>query len=93
VGREKAAEAAAAIGGFVLLPAFAEQDAGSDWNDLVRGQGRDAAQQQVRDAFAVAARERMALDHALGHGDKPDLSSASMSMRNRDSVQKLELER
>ena len=39
VGREKAEEAAMAIGGFALLPGFAEQDAGSDWNDLARWRG------------------------------------------------------
>ena len=93
VGRERAAEAAAAIGGFVLLPGFAEQDAGSDWNDLVLGQGRDAAYEQLRSGFAVAARERMAVNHGVSHGDEPDLSLAPASMRNRESVQKLELER
>lgn len=34
VGREKAHEAAAAVGGFVLLPQFAKGDKGTDWNDL-----------------------------------------------------------
>jgi len=93
VGREMAAKAAAAISGVVLLPDFAEQDAGSDWNDLVRGQGRDAGHEQLRNGFAVAARERMALNHAVSHGDEQDVSRAAAPMRNRDSVQKLELER
>jgi putative DNA primase/helicase len=93
VGREKATEAAAAVGGFTLLPAFAEQDAGSDWNDLARGQGRDAARQQLRNGFAVTERERMALDYAVSDDEDPVRSHASGSMSNRDSAQKLELER
>ena len=93
VGREKAAEAAAAIGGVILLPAFAEQEAGSDWNDLVRGQGRDAAYQQLRNGFAVAARELMVLNHEVILGGEPDRSRVASPVRNRDSVQKHELER
>ncbi len=93
VGREKAAEAAAGVGGFVLLPAFAEQDAGSDWNDLVRGQGRDAASRQLRNGFAVAARERMVLNVAVRHDRELDLSLASASMGNSDSMPELELDR
>jgi hypothetical protein len=75
------------------LPAFAEQDAGSDWNDLVRGEGRDAARQQLRNGFAVAERERMALNYAASHDEDLDRSHASASTGNRDSAQKLELER
>ncbi len=93
VGREKAAEAAAAIGGFTLLPAFAEQDAGSDWNDLVRGQGPDVARQQLRNGFAVAERERMALNYAVSRDEDLDRSHATGPMRDRDIAQRLELER
>jgi phage/plasmid primase-like uncharacterized protein len=93
VGREKAAEAAATIGGFVLSPVFAEQDAGSDWNDLVRGQGSDAARQQLRNGFAVAARERMTLSDAVSRDGEPDRSHSSASTRDRDSVRQLDLER
>lgn len=39
-GRETAEQSAAAIGGFTLLPTFTGQDSGSDWNDLVRSEGR-----------------------------------------------------
>jgi phage/plasmid primase-like uncharacterized protein len=58
VGGNKAEEAAAVIGGFALLPAFAEKDAGSDWNDLARGRGREVARQQLVAAIAVAEREQ-----------------------------------
>lgn len=93
VGREKAEEAAAEVGGFTLLPTFLGQDAGTDWNDVVRGQGSDAARQQLRDGFAIAARERMALTHAVSDEAAPDRSRAPTSMRDRDSVQTNELER
>lgn len=59
VGREKAEEAATAVGGFALLPAFPEQDAGSDWNDLARGQGAEMARRQFTRAVAIAEREQM----------------------------------
>ena len=70
VGREKAEEAAAAIGGFALLPAFAEQDAGSDWNDLARGQGRGAARQQLMAGIAIAEREQMVQSYAASRDEE-----------------------
>ena len=93
VGREKAVEAAAAIDGFVLLPVFAEQEAGSDWNDLVRAQGSNATRQQLRAGVAVAARERTVSNHVVTDRHAADLSHTSESTRNRDSAEKLELER
>ena len=76
VGREKAEQAAAAIGGFTLLPVFAEHDGGSDWNDLARSGGRDAARQQFMAAVSVAEREQivqgLAADRDRGHDrDQP----------------------
>jgi putative DNA primase/helicase len=59
VGREKAEAAAAAIGGVTLLPRFAAQDAGSDWNDAVRTQGREAARMQILIGLAISEREQM----------------------------------
>ena len=58
VGREKAEQAAAAVGGFALLPMFAEHDDGSDWNDLARSEGREIAHRKFMAAFAGAERER-----------------------------------
>ena len=59
VGRERAEQAVAAIGGLTLLPTVAGQDRGSDWNDLARSDGRDTARQQLMAAVAVAERERV----------------------------------
>ena len=58
VGREKAEQAAAAVGGFALLPMFAEHDDGSDWNDLARSEGREIAHRKFMAAFAGAEREQ-----------------------------------
>jgi len=93
VGREKADEAAVAIGGFVLLPAFAQQDAGSDWNDLVRGQGRDAARQQLMAGIAIAEREQVVRSHAVSRDEGPSPSHASALAHSRDRMQEVELER
>ena len=93
VGREKAEEAAAAIGGFVLLPAFAEQDAGSDWNDLAREQGKGAARQQLMAGIAIAEREQMVQSYAVSRDEERDLSHAPTPMHSRDRGQEVELER
>jgi len=93
VGRDKAEEAAAAIGGFVLLPTFAEQDAGSDWNDLARGQGRGVARQQLMAGIAIAEREQMVRSDAVSRDEAPSLSHAPAMARSRDRMQEVELER
>jgi putative DNA primase/helicase len=95
VGREKAEQAAAAIGGFALLPAFAQQDAGSDWNDLARGQGRKVAHQRLIGAIAVAERERAVQTHAGVRDPTPDrgLSHTAGQALSRDRTQDIEMER
>jgi putative DNA primase/helicase len=95
VGREKAEQAAAAINGFALLPAFAEQDAGSDWNDLARGQGREVARQQLIGAIAVAEREQAVQAYASARYLVPDrgLSRTAGLALNRDRTQEIEMER
>jgi putative DNA primase/helicase len=67
VGREKAEEAAVAAAGFALLPVFAEQDAGSDWNDLAHSAGHAVARQQILAAIAVAEREQMMQSRGPDH--------------------------
>lgn len=59
VGREKAEEAAATIGGRALIPSFAPGADGSDWNDVARIEGRDAAQLALVAAIRIAEREQM----------------------------------
>ena len=58
VGRVKAEEAAAAIGGQAVFPIFPDNTPGTDWNDLAKGQGRAQAAAQLRGAIAVADREQ-----------------------------------
>jgi putative DNA primase/helicase len=95
VGREKAEEAAAAIGGFALLPYFAERDAGSDWNDLARGQGREAMRQQLMGAIAIAEREQIARDYAESRDSERehDQSHAPIRSLGRERASEVELER
>lgn len=94
VGREKAEEAAAAIGGFALLPSFAENELGSDWNDVARNQGADAARQQLAVAMAIAAREQTVRDMATdrGRGRDQDQSAALAPALDRDQATEIELE-
>jgi putative DNA primase/helicase len=55
VGRIAAEKAAAAVGGFALLPAFASDDRGTDWNDLA-AKSAEAFIRQWRDGMAAAGR-------------------------------------
>jgi phage/plasmid primase-like uncharacterized protein len=58
VGRVKAEEAAAAIGGQAVFPDFALGDDGTDWNDLAQTRGRRFAADVLRQSIAVADREQ-----------------------------------
>ncbi|MFS2012030.1 zincin-like metallopeptidase domain-containing protein [Azospirillum sp. CT11-132] len=68
VGREKAEDAAARVGGTVLLPTFRPNDRGTDWNDLARSQGRGELVEQVSAGLARGERQRMAADLAQARG-------------------------
>jgi phage/plasmid primase-like uncharacterized protein len=94
VGREKAEHAAAAIDGFALLPNFAEDDLGSDWNDLVRSQGVDAARQQLGVAMAIAERERIVLDMSTVQNREliPGQAVAIASALDRSQTEEIDLE-
>jgi len=54
VGRIKAEEAAAAIGGKALFPVFPNGVKGTDWNDLAHAVGRDTARIGLQSAVRVA---------------------------------------
>lgn len=58
VGRVKAEEAAALIGGQAVFPDFTPSMNGTDWNDLAQMQGRPHAVDMLRHAIAVADREQ-----------------------------------
>ncbi|WP_188052143.1 toprim domain-containing protein [Azospirillum sp. Sh1] len=68
VGREKAEEEAARVGGTVLLPTFRPEDRGTDWNDLARSQGRGELVEQVSAGLARGERQRTAADLAQSRG-------------------------
>ena len=60
VGRIKAEEAAATVGGKALFPAFPDGVKGTDWNDLAKAVGRDTAQILMQAAMRVADRQLQA---------------------------------
>ena len=75
VGRIKAEEAAAAIGGRALFPLFPDGVKGTDWNDLAKAVGRETAQiwhnarcvsQTVRWKRPRAQRQRLSGRHDSG---------------------------
>lgn len=93
VGREKAEQAAAAIGGFTLLPTFAEHDGGSDWNDLARSEGGEVARRQFMAAIAVAEREQLIQRTGVQHDDGHERASAYAPEFVRSRAADLEMER
>jgi len=93
VGREKAEQAAAAAGGFTLLPVFAEHDAGSDWNDLARSEGRDTARQQLMAAVAVAEREQIVQGLAADRDRRHDRDQPRSVAFDREPTAEAEMER
>lgn len=60
VGRVKAEEAAAAIGGQAMFPSFSAEGRGTDWNDLAQAEGRAEAAGKLRVALAIADRDQAA---------------------------------
>lgn len=71
VGRDKAHEAAARVGGIALLPAFNADDPGSDWNDLAKAQGPDAARRQLHLGLARADRQHQVNAQAKARDRSP----------------------
>ncbi|MEJ2229468.1 MAG: toprim domain-containing protein, partial [Alphaproteobacteria bacterium] len=55
-GRKAAEKAAAAVGGFALLPRFEVGDKGSDWNDLAVDHGKAVFNQQWQAGMTAAER-------------------------------------
>ncbi|HEX4173592.1 MAG TPA: toprim domain-containing protein, partial [Acetobacteraceae bacterium] len=93
VGREKAEQAAALVGGFTLLPAFAEHDAGSDWNDLARSDGPETARQQLLVAVAIAEREQIVQSLAADRDREHDHVPVRAPALDRERTAEAELER
>lgn len=68
VGREKAEEAAAAIGGQAIFPVL-KGDKGTDWNNLAQSQGRERAHVQLQASFKSGERQQL----AQGFIEKPEV--------------------
>ncbi|MFP5515692.1 MAG: DUF5710 domain-containing protein [Alphaproteobacteria bacterium] len=78
VGREKAEDAAARVGGTMLLPTFRPNDRGTDWNDLARSQGRGELVEQVSAGLARGERQRMAADLAQARGTQAQVDERGL---------------
>ena len=75
-----------------LLPNFAEDDFGSDWNDLMRSQGVDAARQQLGVAMAIAERERIVRDTSTAQDRELSPSQAVVIASALDRSQTAEID-
>ena len=92
VGREKAEDAAARVGGTVLLPTFQPDDRGTDWNDLVRSQGRGALFEQVSARLARGERQRMAAELAQTRGAQAQSQRRSLHQNDSQRLSQVEQE-
>ena len=79
VGRAKAEEAAAAIGGQAVFPIFPDNTQGTDWNDLAKAQGHAQAAAQLRGAIAVADREQAVQGMSAAREDAGQEQDRSLS--------------
>lgn len=61
IGAEKAREAAAAVQGFALLPAFDDASLGTDWNDFAQEQGREATTALLKEGLGRATLQQRGL--------------------------------
>ena len=71
VGRDKAEEAAQAVGGVAVLPRFEENDKGSDWNDFAKLHGDREIAAEFRRAHALAQRKETVLEIERGERELP----------------------
>jgi putative DNA primase/helicase len=65
VGRRKSEEAAVAVGGFTLLPDFAPNDRGTDWNDYEKRQGFGATRQAITSGLRSIEAKQIAAEAAI----------------------------
>lgn len=66
-GKDKAEEAAKAVGGYAALPGFAKTSKGSDWNDYAAEKGLDAVTEALNEARLLADRRRLSDARMFGH--------------------------
>lgn len=94
VGREKAEEAATAIGGQAIFPVFPAGDRGTDWNDLVQSQGKKYVRILLQAAFRRAERQRLVQGLTSARADDcnvsrvPQVASRQQRVRERAGVER-----
>ena len=90
VGADKAAKAAAAVDGFVVIPDFGAEAAGkgSDWNDYAQNNGIDATRAAIAQALGPETSRELLPGLAPQNADQ-NLESQEMAMRAIYSVNEL----
>jgi putative DNA primase/helicase len=62
VGRRKSEEAAVSVGGYTLLPDFAPDDRGTDWNDYEQSRGTEATGQALNTGLRAIQAQQIAAE-------------------------------
>jgi antirestriction protein ArdC/phage/plasmid primase-like uncharacterized protein len=74
-GKESAMKAAAAVGGYAVIPEFAAESKGTDWNDWRKEHGDDALRKAMTESMLLADRRQLADAHRHGHdAERVDLN-------------------
>ena len=65
VGRRKSEEAAVSVAGYTLLPDFAPNDRGTDWNDYEKTNGVDATRQAIASGLRSIEAKQIAAESSI----------------------------
>lgn len=83
VGKLKAEEAAAMVGGFALLPSFPPSDKGTDWNDYAAVNGVDKTGRDFLDALRAVLPRAPSYEHSAREAvSAPETAAKSEPARN-----------
>jgi putative DNA primase/helicase len=76
VGRRKSEEVAVSVGGFTMLPDFAPNDRGTDWNDYAQTNGMDATRQALASGMRSIEAKQLAADSAMQRQEREQEAEA-----------------
>jgi putative DNA primase/helicase len=76
VGRRKSEEAAVSVAGYTLLPDFAPNDCGTDWNDYEKSNGVDATRQAVASGLRSIEAKQIAAESSIWRQEQDNEAKA-----------------
>jgi phage/plasmid primase-like uncharacterized protein len=84
LGRRKSEEAAVSVGGYTLLPDFAPDDRGTDWNDYEKTNGVDATRQAIASGLRSIEAKQIAAGASISRQEQDDEAKAHELVEERE---------